>query len=47
VHAQGNQVHVWTVNDPADVDLCVRLGVEVIITDRAEQVLAQVKESHG
>ncbi|GIJ51475.1 glycerophosphoryl diester phosphodiesterase [Virgisporangium aliadipatigenens] len=30
----GNEVYVWTVNDPADVDLCVRLGVRAIITDR-------------
>jgi glycerophosphoryl diester phosphodiesterase len=26
-------VYVWTVNDPADVDLVIGLGVEGIITD--------------
>jgi glycerophosphoryl diester phosphodiesterase len=26
-------VHVWTVNDWADLDLCVSLGVEAVITD--------------
>lgn len=31
---RGNAVHVWTVNDPADVELCAKLGVEAIITDR-------------
>ncbi|GHH69922.1 hypothetical protein GCM10018793_03170 [Streptomyces sulfonofaciens] len=35
----GHQVHVWTVNEPADVDLCVALGVDAIITNRPKQVL--------
>ncbi len=43
VHAAGNTVHVWTVNEPADVDLCLALGVEGIITDRPRHVLAQLR----
>ncbi|MGV9559106.1 glycerophosphodiester phosphodiesterase [Streptomyces sp. NPDC003522] len=35
----GHQVHVWTVNEPEDVDLCVRLGVDAIITNRPRGVL--------
>ncbi|MFD4970321.1 glycerophosphodiester phosphodiesterase [Streptomyces sp. NPDC058424] len=35
----GHQVHVWTVNDPEDVDLCVDLGVDAIITNRPRAVL--------
>ncbi|MFJ8032847.1 glycerophosphodiester phosphodiesterase [Streptomyces sp. NPDC096032] len=35
----GHQVHVWTVNEPEDVDLCVRLGVDAIITNRPGAVL--------
>ncbi|MET9493911.1 glycerophosphodiester phosphodiesterase [Streptomyces sp. NPDC006552] len=35
----GHQVHVWTVNEPEDVDLCVRLGVDAIITNRPAAVL--------
>ncbi|NEB77750.1 glycerophosphodiester phosphodiesterase [Streptomyces sp. SID14478] len=35
----GHQVHVWTVNEPDDVDLCVRLGVDAIITNRPAAVL--------
>jgi glycerophosphoryl diester phosphodiesterase len=31
---RGNGVYVWTVNEPADIDLCQRLGVTGIITDR-------------
>ncbi len=37
--AAGNQVHVWTVNEESDVDLCVELGVDAIITNRPKQVL--------
>ncbi|MFJ9039857.1 glycerophosphodiester phosphodiesterase [Streptomyces sp. NPDC102406] len=35
----GHQVHVWTVNELEDVDLCVRLGVDAIITNRPAAVL--------
>nr|WSZ97343.1 glycerophosphodiester phosphodiesterase [Streptomyces sp. NBC_00857] len=38
----GHRVHVWTVNEPEDVDLCVRLGVEAIITNRPKRVLSQL-----
>ncbi|MEV7427102.1 glycerophosphodiester phosphodiesterase [Streptomyces sp. NPDC091212] len=42
LHRAGRQVHVWTVNEPEDVDLCVRLGVDAIITNRPKQVLTQL-----
>ncbi|MEV6737271.1 glycerophosphodiester phosphodiesterase [Streptomyces sp. NPDC051104] len=35
----GHQVHVWTVNEPGDVDLCLELGVDAIITNRPRAVL--------
>ncbi|KUF15717.1 glycerophosphodiester phosphodiesterase [Streptomyces silvensis] len=38
----GHQVHVWTVNEPEDVELCARLGVDAIITNRPKQVLSQL-----
>jgi glycerophosphoryl diester phosphodiesterase len=38
----GHQVHVWTVNEPEDVDLCVGLGVDAIITNRPRTVLRQL-----
>lgn len=36
----GRRIHVWTVNDPADVDLCLELGVEAVITDTPGRTLA-------
>ncbi|GAA2245671.1 glycerophosphodiester phosphodiesterase [Kitasatospora cystarginea] len=38
----GNRVHVWTVDDPADVEYCLELGVEALITNRPREVLAQL-----
>jgi glycerophosphoryl diester phosphodiesterase len=35
----GHQVHVWTVNETEDVDLCADLGVDAIITNRPRAVL--------
>jgi glycerophosphoryl diester phosphodiesterase len=36
VHEAGNRVFVWTVDEPADLDLCCRLGVDAVITNRPE-----------
>jgi glycerophosphoryl diester phosphodiesterase len=41
-HASGNQVHVWTVNDDADIALCAGLGVDAIITDHPGAALAKL-----
>jgi glycerophosphoryl diester phosphodiesterase len=30
---RGRRIHVWTVNEPDDLDFCVSLGVEAVITD--------------
>jgi glycerophosphoryl diester phosphodiesterase len=38
-HRRGYRVYVWTVNEPADVDLMIDLGVDAIITDRPRMVL--------
>ncbi|MFE7751270.1 glycerophosphodiester phosphodiesterase family protein [Streptomyces sp. NPDC057428] len=45
LHRAGHRVHVWTVNEPEDVALCVNLGVEAIITNRPKQVLSQLGRS--
>lgn len=38
----GHAVHVWTVDEPEDVEICSRLGVDAIITNRPKQVLSQL-----
>ncbi|WP_127475223.1 glycerophosphodiester phosphodiesterase family protein [Microbacterium sulfonylureivorans] len=38
-HRHGVEVHVWTVNDPADMGRLVALGVDGIVTDRADLAL--------
>ncbi|WP_210503303.1 glycerophosphodiester phosphodiesterase family protein [Nocardioides xinjiangensis] len=35
----GREIHVWTVNTPEDLDLCLDLGVTAVITDRPAYVL--------
>lgn len=38
-HAAGAQVHVWTVDRPEDVALCMNLRVDAVITNRPAAVL--------
>jgi glycerophosphoryl diester phosphodiesterase len=45
VHAQGNQVHVWTVDRTVDVELCVHAGVDAIITNRPAKVIELLNRS--
>ena len=40
--AAGQRVHVWTVDDEPDVDLCLDLGADAIITNRPDRVRARV-----
>ncbi|MCX4747913.1 glycerophosphodiester phosphodiesterase family protein [Kitasatospora sp. NBC_01287] len=42
LRAAGHRVHVWTVDRPEDVALCLELGVEAIITNRPRDVLDQL-----
>jgi glycerophosphoryl diester phosphodiesterase len=39
-HDRGHQVYVWTVDDEADIDRCVELGVAGIISNRPAFVRA-------
>ncbi|GGR77138.1 glycerophosphodiester phosphodiesterase [Streptomyces nojiriensis] len=41
--AKGLSVRVWTVDEPQDVELCLRLGVDTIITNRPRQVREQLE----
>ena len=45
VHAAGNRVHVWTVDEVVDIDLVRSLGVDAIISNRPHRVLRQLGRS--
>lgn len=41
-HDAGAETHVWTVNDPGDMDRLLDLGVDGIVTDRCDLLKALV-----
>ena len=44
--AAGKEVHVWTVNRPADMDLVRDLGIDAAITDRPDEMLRRLGRDH-
>ena len=45
VEVHGRRVHVWVVNEIADVERCTRLGIEAVITDRPGTVVTHLSKS--
>lgn len=43
VHTADREVHVWTVNDPVRMKELVAMGVDGIITDRADLAIAALR----
>jgi glycerophosphoryl diester phosphodiesterase len=44
-HRRGVEVHVWTVNDPADMRRLVATGVDGIVSDRADLALRTLSDA--
>ena len=36
-HKRGKKVFIWTVNEATDLNLCSKVGVDAVITDKPEQ----------
>jgi glycerophosphoryl diester phosphodiesterase len=47
VHDQGNRLHVFTVDEPADIDLMLELGIDVIISNRPDRVRRRLDRREG
>ena len=42
IHERGHEVHVWTVDRPEDMELCLDLGVDAIITNRPARLVERL-----
>lgn len=38
-HRRGLQIHAWTINDPAEMEMLIEMGVDGIMTDRPDVLL--------
>ena len=45
--AAGVEVHVWTINEPADMRRLLDWGVDALVTDRADLALEVVRAAHS
>jgi glycerophosphoryl diester phosphodiesterase len=41
----GHRIHAWTVNTPADLQLCADLGVQAVITDTPAYIRSIVQDT--
>lgn len=46
-HRHGVEVHVWTVNDPKDMRRLIAMGVDGLVTDRADVALDLLHSGGG
>jgi glycerophosphoryl diester phosphodiesterase len=45
VHAQGNRLHVWTVDEPEDIAYVLDLGVDAVISNHPRRVLRRLERA--
>jgi glycerophosphoryl diester phosphodiesterase len=45
LHAQGNRVHVWTVDSDVDIKQVLALGVDAVISNHPRRVLRQLERA--
>ena len=43
----GTRVHCWVVNTPEDIDLCIDLGIEAVITDTPGAAVVHLRSLGG
>lgn len=43
LHRRGIEIHIWTINDPGEMQRLLDLGVDGIVTDRADLALDLVR----
>ena len=43
--SHGHRLHVWVVNTPEDLELCLDVGAEAVITDRPDHILRLLDEA--
>jgi glycerophosphoryl diester phosphodiesterase len=43
VHAAGHRVHVWTVDEPADIAYVLGLGVDAVISNHPRRVVRELR----
>ena len=44
---QGHRIHVWVVNTPEDLELCLSIGAEAVMTDRPDFILRLLDGAQG
>ena len=45
LHLRGKQVHAWTIDEPANAERMIRLGVDNLITGDPEMVREVIQKS--